>query len=157
MRHRSVIGEYLAWTANELGSMERRRVEQHLERCEKCREYYRKMTLLLERPGAELLPRLTPDPLPTGGVRRAAAPRVIKPASWPVIGWARVSIAGATLALALAAGIYLGNGLSKVDQIVQEGELAEAYYEAFSPSDFAGSWESLVGSAEQNGEEETNR
>ncbi len=153
MKHRSVIGKYLAWAGKELGAMERRRVERHLDGCEECRAYYRKMTLLLERPNPALLPRLTPGPLPAQGTLRAAAPRALRPATRPVIGWARLSIAGATLALALAAGVYLGNGLSQATQPVQESELAEAYYEAFSPSDFAGGWESLVGTAAQNGEE----
>jgi predicted anti-sigma-YlaC factor YlaD len=156
MKHRSVIGKFLEWTGHELGAEERAGLERHLEGCEQCREYYRKMTLLLRRPDPAHLPRLTPDPVAPRPGRAAARDAVARSPGW-AIGWARVSIAGATLALALAGGIYLGSGLSRITESTEESYLAEAYYEAFSPADFAGGWETLINTASAPDGEETDR
>jgi len=153
MEHKTAKDKCLAWIEGGLSVEERRIVQQHLGECVECRTYFEKVSLLVERPHPTLLPHLTPDPVLPSRVRALAEERSAGRGRRGAMGWVRVSVASAMLVLAAAAGIYLGNGLYTNARSGEETELAEAYYEAFSPSDFAGVWEDLLVETDANGQQ----
>jgi predicted anti-sigma-YlaC factor YlaD len=153
MEHKIAKDKCLDWIAGSLSTEERRIVQQHLDECGECRTYFERVSLLVESPHTTLLPHLTPDPFLPSRIRalaeeRRAAARDRRSA----VGWVRVSAAGAMLILAAAAGIYLGNGFYANTRSAEDVELADAYYEAFSPSDFSGVWEDLLAAAGTDGQ-----
>ncbi len=153
MEHKTAKDKCLAWIEGGLSVEERRIVQQHLDECGECRTYFKKVSLLVERPHPTLRPQLTPDPFLPSRVRALAEERSAGRSRRSAMGWVRVSVASAMLVLAAAAGIYLGNGFYTNTRSGEETELAEAYYEAFSPSDFAGVWEDLFVEADANGQQ----
>jgi anti-sigma factor RsiW len=162
MKHERIIRRYQDWIDGSLGTEERREIERHIGECGECRAYFEKMTLLFEKTDPALLPRLTPDPYLPARIRALSASRKTRPASRRAslewfghrrTAWARVSLAGAALSLAVIAGVLLGRGISASGSYAQESELASAYYEAFAPTDVAGGWADVVNDTEMNGEE----
>lgn len=157
MEHKTAREKYQTWIEGGLGAEERRIVEQHLDECGECRMYFEKVSVLIERPQPTLLPRLTPDPFLPSRIRALAEERGAARGRRRAVGWVRLSAGSAMLILAAAAGIYLGKGLYTNTRSAEETELARAYYEAFSPSDFAGVWEDLFVEADANGQQEEKR
>jgi len=153
MEHKDAQDKCLRWIEGALRAEERLAVQQHLDECGECRKHFDRVSLLVERPDATLLRRLTPDPFLPSRVRAAAEERRSAGAGRSAVGWVRISLASAALILAAAAGVYLGNGFYATTRSGQEAELAEAYYEAFSPSDFALVWEDLLAEVDTNGQE----
>lgn len=149
MKHRTVKDKYAEWSAGRLDAEERREIREHLDGCDECRVYYEKMSLIMERTDPALLPRLAPDPLLPARVRALARTRGAEPVRPPALGWFRASLAGVVLMAAVSAGVLLGISLSD-GSITGEGiDIAQEYYEAFSPSDFSGTWEDVL--TETNG------
>jgi predicted anti-sigma-YlaC factor YlaD len=153
MEHKTAKDECLAWIEGGLSVEERRIVQQHLDECGECRTYFEKVSLLVGHPYPTLLPHLTPDPFLPSRVRALAEERSAGRGRRSAVSWVRVSMASAMLILAAAAGIYLGSGFYANTRSGEETELAEAYYEAFSPSDFAGVWEDLLIEVDANGQQ----
>jgi anti-sigma factor RsiW len=151
MDHKTARNNCLEWIEGRLDAEERRLVQQHLDECGECAKHFEKAALLVERPQTSLLPRLTPDPFLASRIRSLAEERRAPRARRGALGWVRLSAALAMLVLAAAAGVYLGQGLYANARSAQDVELAEAYYEAFSPSDFAGVWETLLSELDVNG------
>jgi predicted anti-sigma-YlaC factor YlaD len=160
MGHRTVKEQYNAWCEGRLTAGDRRGVRDHLDGCVECRLYYKRMSILMEKPDPALLPRLSPDPLLPARIRGLVADRKASPDRGHAVAWLRLSLAGVTLVFAAAAGVYLGQGLSAAARGAESAEgtdIAEAYYEAFAPSDFSGVWESVLSEAERNGVSEAKR
>ena len=157
MEHKTAREKYQAWIEDGLGAEERRSVEQHLDECGECRTYFEKISLLVERPHPTLLPRLAADPFLPSRIRALAEERGAARGRRSAVGWVRVSVGSVMLILAAAAGVYLGKGLYTNTRSAEETELAQAYYEAFSPSDFAGVWEDLFVEVDANGQQEGTR
>jgi predicted anti-sigma-YlaC factor YlaD len=157
MEHKTVKKKYQAWIEGGLGAEERRIVQQHLDECGECRTYFETVSFLVERPHPTLLPRLTPDPFLPSRIRALAEERGAARGRRSAVGWVRLSVGSVMLILAAAAGIYLGKGFPTNTRTAEETELVEAYYEAFSPSDFTGVWENLFVDASLNGQQEGNR
>lgn len=154
MKHKHVKRLFHAWSEKRVGEDERREVEQHLEECADCRLYFDRMSALLQKLDPSLLPRLEADPfLPTriraqaGGAGEASALPARARAVWP-----RFSVLSAVLVAALAVGVFLGRGLSKVvatSAQQDDSDIVEAYYSAFSQSGFASDWESVISDDEE--------
>ncbi len=157
MEHRIVKENYQAWSDGRLGAGERRSVEEHLGACDECRTYYAKMSILIEKTDPALVPRLAPDPFLPSRVRAVVDGRRNQTIQRRARGWLRVSAAGVVFVVAVTAGVYLGRGLTTGRDNAEEARIAEAYYEAFSPSDFSGVWESVLNNADRNGADEGNR
>jgi predicted anti-sigma-YlaC factor YlaD len=153
MEHKTARNKCLAWIEGGLGAEERRVVQRHLDECGECRSYFERISLLVERPDTVLLPRLAPDPFFPSRVRAAVEERRSAHGRRSAAGWVRISLASVVLILAAAAGIYLGNGFYANARSAEGTELAEAYYEAFSPSDFTGVWEDLFVEVDANGQQ----
>lgn len=153
MDHKTAKDKCLEWIEDGLDAEERRVVQQHLDECGECLKYYERISLVVERPQTALLPRLTPDPFLPSRVRALSEERRVARGRRGTVGWARLSVAGAMLILAAAAGIYLGNGFYASTRSAEDVELADAYYEAFSPSDFSGVWENLLVEVDANGQQ----
>ncbi len=166
MKHERIIRRYQDWIDGGLGTEERREIEHHIGECEDCRAYFEKMTLMLEKTDPALLPRLTSDPFLPARIRALSASGKTRPVSRRAglewfgprrAAWARVSLAGAALFLAVIGGVLLGRGISASSSYAQESELASAYYEAFAPADIAGGWADAVNQTNSAGTEEGSR
>lgn len=170
MKHERIIRRYQGWIEGGLGTEERREIERHIGECDDCRAFYVKMTRLLEKTDPALLPLLTPDPFLPARIRAMAGYGKTRPETLATarraglawfghrrLEWARVSLAGAALLLAVTAGVFLGRGLSANNSYAQESELASAYYEAFAPTDIAGGWADVVNQTHATGTEEGSR
>lgn len=160
MEHRTVRDKYQAWCEGRLAAGELRGVRDHLDACVECRLYYERMTLLLEKTDPALLPRLAPDPFLPARIRALAEERKRGPVRGRALAWLRLSLAGVMLFFAATAGVYLGQELSTASRsadTAQGTDIAEAYYEAFAPSDFSGVWESVLDETDSNGGSEANR
>ncbi|MBP2680887.1 MAG: hypothetical protein H6Q78_750 [Candidatus Krumholzibacteriota bacterium] len=166
MKHERIIRRYQGWIDGSLGTEERREIERHTAECDECRAYFEKMTRLLEETDPALLPLLSPDPFLPARIRAMAENGKKRPVSRRAgldgfghrqAAWARVSLAGAALFLAVIGGVLLGRGISASSSYAQESELASAYYEAFAPTDIAGGWADVVNQTNSNGTEEGSR
>jgi predicted anti-sigma-YlaC factor YlaD len=151
MKHARIKRSYLDWIEGNLGEEERRKIERHIRECDLCRSYYEKMSRILEKTDPALLPHLAPEPFSATRIRAIAAPRRER-RSGTRAAWARRSLAAMALLVAVTAGVYLGRGLSSNGGLAEETELAEAYYEAFSPTDIAGGWAGVMTQTESNGQ-----
>jgi predicted anti-sigma-YlaC factor YlaD len=154
MKHRTVKENYVHWSGHRLKAEERRHIQEHLDGCDECRIHYEKMAVLLDDTDPVLLPRLTPDPFLPARIRALAGSRAPVPVRRRALGWLRASLAGVLLMVAASAGVLLGHGLSNGStSATAEGvDLAQEYYEAFSPSDFSGVWENVLNDTGRNGE-----
>jgi predicted anti-sigma-YlaC factor YlaD len=150
MKNVHVIKSYQAWDDGRVTPEERRTIQQHLEECAECRRYYENMSLLLEKPDPSLLPRLEPDPFLPTRIRAEVEGKKTRHARRRAAGWARLSAAGAMVVVAATLGVYLGTGLSTGTQSVDDTEMINAYYQAFSPTSIVDDWASLL----ENGEDE---
>jgi predicted anti-sigma-YlaC factor YlaD len=160
MDHRAVREKYHAWCEGRLTAGERRGVRDHLDGCAECRLYYERMSLLLEKTDPALLPRLSADPFLPSRIRALAADRRARPVRARALGWLRFALGGVMLVFAAAGGVYLGQGLSTASRgtdTARGTDIAEAYYEAFAPSDFSRVWESVLSDESRNGGSEASQ
>lgn len=125
-------------------------IQRHLDECARCRRYYQKMSMLLEKSDPALLPRLEPDPFLPAKIRARAAEGRAARVPVKAAGWIPLSAAAAMFFVAAATGVYLGRGLSTAARPAAESELVDSYSEAFSQESLADRWEVAV----QNGGEE---
>jgi predicted anti-sigma-YlaC factor YlaD len=160
MEHRTVRRKFQDWSDKRLTTGERHGVEGHLDGCDECRTYYEKMSLVFEKTDPARLPRLAPDPFLPSRIRALVEGRREDRVHRRTLAWLRLSAVSIMLILAATAGVYLGRGLSTTGGTTAETDIAQAYYEAFSPSDFSGVWETLMTNADtndSNGSNEGNR
>lgn len=143
MKHEDVKNLFQDWTEGRVDDKTRPEVQEHLDTCDECRTYFEKMAFLLEKPDPALLPRLEPDAFLPAKVR-ALSERRRTPAAGKRFALARLSFVSAAFVIAVAAGVFLGTGLSKASYSSEETEIVEAYYEAFSQSGFADDWENVM-------------
>ncbi|UCH83722.1 MAG: zf-HC2 domain-containing protein, partial [Candidatus Latescibacterota bacterium] len=168
------ISFYQAWDEKRLNPEERRIVQQHLADCRSCRDYYDKMSALLNASDPSLLPSLEADPFLPTRIRAlaedsaAAAARTtatgaeqtaaigggpndgVARATYPkVIPWLRVSLAGALTAIAVAAGIFLGKGLAATPGANSDSAIVTAYYDAVAQTGFVGDWGDVIEEEEE--------
>jgi predicted anti-sigma-YlaC factor YlaD len=146
MKH--VTGSFQAWLEGRLKNTERQRVDRHLEKCGDCSAYFDTMSQLLEKPAATDLPRLDADPfLPTR--IRAMAEKARVGSGLPAVGrkplgWVGLSLLSVMCVLAVAIGVRIGKGLSTAFPQNGETEIVSAYYDAFSPWEFADDWAQII-------------
>ena len=160
MEHRTVKKKYQDWSEDRLAAEERHDVQKHIDGCDECRAYYDKMFLLVEKTDPAFLPHLTPDPYLATRIRALAGGRRPVADRRRALGWLRLSAAGAALVAAAMAGVFLGRGIGAAENAAgtaEAADIAEAYYEAFSPSDFSGVWETVINNTDSNGSNEANR
>jgi len=152
MKREHVIDSYQNWNENRLEAEERREIQRHLKGCVDCRQYFEKMSLLLDQHDPSFLPHLEPDPfLPTRIRALAEGGEVVERENLRrAVGWLRLSVASALTLVAVTTGAYLGLGLSATNGSADDSEIIAAYYDAFSQSEFASGWDDLV----ENGQEE---
>jgi predicted anti-sigma-YlaC factor YlaD len=120
-------------------------IENHLKLCDECRNYYAAMERLLDPKLINGVPRLEPDPfLPTriialSAIQKEADKRVVKSRI-------RVSLEGAALLLAVAAGIFIGKTFVSGNHYTPTDEIIRLYNDAVEPTDFASTIESVFDS-----------
>jgi anti-sigma factor RsiW len=166
MNEEHVISLYQAWEEDRLDTEERREIQRHLTNCEPCREYFEKMSTLLDFTNPSLLPHLEADPfLPTriraivgagaaareGNETTRATAGTTAPFYKSASAWLRVSLAGVMTVAAVTAGVYLGSGLASSRTANGDTAIVTAYYEAVSQSSFAVEWGDVI---EENGEDQ---
>ena len=147
MKHRRVIDQFLAWTDSRTGDTERQEIQRHLDGCDDCRRYYEKLSRLMEGVGSDALPHLEPDPFLPARIRAhaEASDRTIRGRQRPAFGRLAVSLLGAGVVVAAAAGMLIGSGLSSRVSAGEETQaIINGYYEAFSQDEFAQDWETVL-------------
>ncbi|MEJ2722179.1 MAG: zf-HC2 domain-containing protein [bacterium] len=157
MGDKHVISLFQVWEEDRLDAEERRVVQRHLKNCKPCREYFEKMSMLLDSTDPSLLPRLEPDPFLPARIRAlyGANDGAKTGAGLPRVGalppWLRAAFAGLMTAVAVAAGVYLGRGLATPRSTNGDTAIVTAYYEAVAQTGFAGSWGDVI---EENAEDQ---
>ena len=138
---------FLAWRENT--APDRGTIENHLKDCTDCREYFEKMTLLLEHTDTHHNPRLQPDPyLPSRIAALVNERKNIGPKK--LVHAARWSFASLAFALAIVIGILLGKGLSPASPQYKTSEIISTYYNAVSQQNFSTELESVVESTQKD-------
>ena len=142
---------FQAWSEGSLDDEAHRLVEAHLEDCAECRLYFDRLSQFFEKPEADDLPRLKPDPFLAKRIRALAdEPPVIHDRERPILpglprrlGWLRLSFFGVMFALAITTGGYLGQSVATRPTQNGDGQLT-SIYEAFSQSGLGDDWEELL-------------
>jgi predicted anti-sigma-YlaC factor YlaD len=144
MKQGHVIKYFQAFTEGRTGEKERLKVEEHLDDCKRCRKYFRKMALLLEKPDLSYLPHLQADPFLPARIKALAENHSRARARRIRFAWRRLSLAGLALAAAVTIGVFLGKGLSAASGEYGDTEILSAYYNAFSQKGLVDDWEYIV-------------
>lgn len=147
MKHEQVKKAFLDWSEDRLRPRRRAEIEAHLESCEGCRVYYRRMAELLAPGDPALLPQLTADPfLPTRIKALAAAPEKRRGRAgnfrwvWTI----------AMFLLAMYLGVFLGKGLAEEQRSSNATDMLSEFSEVYYPQTLADNWASILET--ENGE-----
>lgn len=155
MKHADIQKLFQDWLEGRADESTRSLIRQHLDACGACRRYYETMSLLLEKPDRSLLPRLEPDPFLPARIEALAAAGPARYARAPRLTVLRASLATAVFVCAVAAGVFLGAGISTVlTSSYDDTAVVDAYSDALSQSGFADSWEEIVAYNSTNEEEQ---
>ncbi len=105
---------FLDWQEGRLSPRKKREVDEHLEECPVCREYFREMSQLMQ-PEEEHLPRLAVDPYELTRIRALAEEKADKPILplQRLVGGLAFSL---TLFVAIVLGVWLGKGMTSYSQ-----------------------------------------
>lgn len=157
MKRKHVRKFYLEWSEGRLSAKQRRAVEEHLQDCPVCREYFRKMSAIFsDKADLSSLPKLEADPfLPTRLKARAgreAGSSRQQGRQWAgALRWAFATLA---LSLAVLTGVYFGKSLAaSAAQPYSETQLLSEYYQAFARQSYSDAWELLLGEENAAGEQ----
>lgn len=134
MKHKTVIKNLIFWMEGKLSDSQRQELENHLNTCPDCREYYRKMQTVLENPDNSAFPHLTADPFLPARIRAGEIRSLSEPSDMPLFDGLRWSF----VTLLLFIGITLGGvmGYSIMSTTYQtDASLPTQYYQAFNPGD----------------------
>lgn len=156
MKRKHVRKFYLEWAEGRLGATQRRAVEEHLQNCPGCREYFRKMSAIFsDKADLSTLPNLQPDPYLPARIKAltGAEARRSRQQERQWAGAFRWAFSTLALSLAVVAGIYLGRGLAaSAAQPYSETQLFSEYYQAFARQSYSETWESLLDEENAAGE-----
>lgn len=165
MAPKHVINDFQAWNDGQVNEKNRLAIDQHLIECAGCRAYFEKMAKFLEQMDPASIPHLEADPfLPTriralSAGNRDNAETPAKAASLRArkkpFGWAGVTAMGVMIIAAVWMGAYFGERLSTMSlssSQYDEADIISSFYDEFSPSGFAGDWETIL----EKNEEESN-
>ena len=144
MKHEQIKKLFHAWNDGRADEAARPRIQAHLDECAECRGYYEKMSLLLAKPESSSLPRLEPDPFLPARIKAMVREHSAPQGGRKRFGVLRASFVTMVFAIAIAAGVFLGNGLSNISQASDETDLAAAYYTTFSQAGFADDLQTIV-------------
>lgn len=155
MSDNHVIKYFSDWYSNRLRKSQRQQVSNHLEKCDKCRKYFRVMSEVLNKPDVKALPQLKADPWLAVKIRRGMEADKeslqIKPVrrfEWTFVGF--------VASLLICIGVYVGSGVTTANNYVsndnttivtdttQNSSVANAYYEAFSQTNVADQWATVL-------------
>ncbi len=141
MSSQHVISQFIDWFGERLPEGDRTAVEDHLEHCAKCRNYYSKMASLIQTPDKYTFPVLEADPYLATRVKAIAQKDAH---SFQRSHWFRWVLVGAASSVAILLGVELGNGLYSATQADTGTEVATTYYQAFSPTGIADQWQDVI-------------
>jgi predicted anti-sigma-YlaC factor YlaD len=145
MNHADVRKLFQSWMEGRVDTAARSRIQQHLDACGDCKRYYDAMSLLLEKPDRSLLPRIEPDPFLPARIKALAAEGPGTQIHAKRFAFVRMSVIAAVCAVAVAAGVFLGTGLSSiVSRSYDDTAVVKAYSSALSQSGIADAWEEAV-------------
>lgn len=142
MSSKHVISQFLDWFEKRLPEDERMAVENHLEHCGKCRNYYSKMASLIQIPDKETFPVLEADPYLATRIKATAQKNTHK---LRLSHWLRWVLVGAASSAAILLGVELGNGLYSATQSDTGTDVVTtSYYQAFSQTGIADQWQDVI-------------
>lgn len=141
MSQKHVISQFQDWFEQRLSDGDRRAVENHLDHCSKCRNYYSAMASLIEPPDQEFFPELEPDPFLSTRVKSIAQKE--SHSSIPMH-WLRWTLVGAASSIAILLGVEMGNGLYNTTQPDTGTEIVSTYYQALSQQSIADQWQDVI-------------
>ena len=144
MKQKHVTQLFLKWQDGSLGAPDKERVEEHLNRCPACQQYFQTWANIFKKPDPNILPRLSADPyLPTrivSGEIRLPEGENSKPTSFGV----RWSFATILTLIGLSTGAILGISTSD-RKTYSDQDIARAYYEAVTQQENQYNLEQLLG------------
>ncbi len=102
---------FLSWHEGKISGQENSLIERHLEQCDSCRNYYKKMSRVFNDNSLLALGELQPDPYLPNRIESLLneSERIPNRRFYPALRW---SIAGIGAVLAVIIGVYIGNDLS---------------------------------------------
>lgn len=134
MTHERVIEHFQGFHEGRLECAVWVSIADHLTHCEDCAAYYRRMSALMDEATGRGLPQLLADPALPARIRTMSA-RGRPAATGRSRRWLRLSFAAAVTALAVMAGVFLGNKAS-AEMVHADEPMMAFFYNAFSQSGF---------------------
>jgi len=150
MKHKTVIKNLISWMEEKLPESQRQELEDHLQECPDCREYYQKMRGILENPDLSALPHLTTDPFLPTRIRSGEIRSLSDPSEIPIFDGLRWSFVTLLLFVGIGLGAFVGYSIMDTAYRT-DSSLATQYYQAFNPGDSYFQLENVVDL--ENGEE----
>ena len=152
MKTRHVISDFQAWIEDQIDDAGRREIQLHLDQCDNCRLFFDKMKRVMEGFDPASLPHLEPDPFLPVRIRAIASgdPTAVAGDAAgsdslvrPALGRLGKSALVSAVSAAAVIGVVFGSGLSSrvtASALAEDAAIANAYHEAFSPSDVTSDW-----------------
>ncbi len=158
MKTRHVISDFQAWIEDQIDDAGRSEIQLHLDQCDNCRLFFDKMKRVMEGFDPASLPHLEPDPFLPVRIRAIASgdPTAVAGDVGPALGRLGKSALVSAVSAAAVIGVVFGSGLSSrvtASALAEDAAIANAYHQAFSPSDVTSDWEFAL-EAEDDDEED---
>jgi anti-sigma factor RsiW len=137
---------FIVWLDGRLSPNKRKEVEQHLEQCAECREYFKRMETLFADSGLQEIPELEPQPYELTRIKQLAQQKK-KEGSFRFLKQPlpAVVLYSVILFFTLMAGIWMGKGIyqSSHTNDLYAFAVQEKQYLNFSGTGFSQVWESM--------------
>jgi len=160
MKSRHVINDFQTWIEDQVDDAERRDIQLHLDQCDNCRLFFDKMKRVMEGFDPASLPHLEPDPFLPARIRAIASgdPTAATGGVGPALGRLGKSVLVSAVFAAAVIGVVFGSGLSSrvtASALAEDAAIANAYHEAFSPSDVTSDWEYVLEAEDEDEEDDS--
>jgi predicted anti-sigma-YlaC factor YlaD len=152
MSSKHVTKKFPEWQEGSLTPSEKKTVDEHLNVCRECREYYDTWQGILESPDMSGLSQLEPDPYLATRIMAGELAAKTETQKDPAFQGIRWSFATLLLFIGLSFGVILGLSGNKPAENTDQ-EIATAYYQAFTQQENQYDLEKLLG-LENGGEHE---
>lgn len=150
MKNQHVRKYFLDWLEPKLNTNKVEMIDQHLQSCTECKEYYDKMQIIFSKPELSNLPTLQPDAFLPTKIKELAKQKGSEYQFYNFLkSKYRVTLGTVMIICALMIGIFLGKWMSNKES-VSETEIVLSYSTMFSDEGIGQVWNNIV--AEGNGE-----
>lgn len=151
MKSNHVKTLYGAWSEGSLDEQQKLLVADHLTQCPECREYFAKLSSVMQSFDTSVLPQLQPDPFLPTRIAALVKERKGRTPHTAFVTALRVSLAAGAMSLAIVIGVYLGNGSVSQNRQQSSDDYVTTFYDAVSQQSFETSWVAVL---DENGRSE---